>query len=631
MLQTKYSEFLWPENETQQEQKESVQSISLGVTDQKTALFAFATFALLGIFQTIVVAGHNDYLGSTIWLVMTGLAVFLAIYSQKASTPSLQRMGYAMSLVVIVGFALETAFNGSLAVHTIVVLPFAFYLVNPVRRAFWFSVAMPVAVLLTAYAVGSHPIALSNIIRLAVASVIVLAVVHFSFCNFSYFQRAIRQKTTNRQQFFNALNLEIRSPLHSLEMLGDLLDEYDSLRQEPNTELVNMLELTRAHCALTDQLVALVSLALRNFETGTGHTAEVASVRTKELALELASMAKTSLYQNGITMNVAIDEHLPQAIRTDGVRVQQVLLAMIHQACLQPSSGVITLFMQLYSESVDPKSNGLGVRFGLIDRRLKVSEWTMSLLSNIKDNPDEVDSESLHLQLANQLCNFLDSQIQSCSSEGGGHCIWFELPLQCEGSRAIGSLSACTLAQMQNVPKESSGTPDADAKADPVKPEPAPCKPAVAAKDLINHKVLLIDDDRMLLRLHSTLLERSGALCIKANNGAKALTLAAEHSDINCFLLDYQLPDYTGDEVAVFIRALDHHRHTPIVVLSGGVLETEKAQLLAAGVNQILHKPIDPASLIQTLADCTNHSNRLNYSSPKPQLTKNTELLGAIR
>jgi len=81
--------------------------------------------------------------------------------------------------------------------------------------------------------------------------------------------------------------------------------------------------------------------------------------------------------------------------------------------------------------------------------------------------------------------------------------------------------------------------------------------------------VLCVDDDVRYLSARSAVLEQNGYKTLSAENGAKALMLLRSDKHIGLVVLDYQMPNMNGAELAKRIRRL---RPTlPIVMVSGEV------------------------------------------------------------
>lgn len=123
----------------------------------------------------------------------------------------------------------------------------------------------------------------------------------------------------------------------------------------------------------------------------------------------------------------------------------------------------------------------------------------------------------------------------------------------------------------------------------------------VAAVSCPSLTILLVEDVPLNAEIASNLLEQRGHLVIHAETGEDALALLETEDDIDLVLLDMQLPDMTGDEIARFMKEEEHLAQIPIVVLSANVRKAEQ-QLAGIQIAGSLAKPINTTNLDQVLA-----------------------------
>jgi signal transduction histidine kinase len=110
-------------------------------------------------------------------------------------------------------------------------------------------------------------------------------------------------------------------------------------------------------------------------------------------------------------------------------------------------------------------------------------------------------------------------------------------------------------------------------------------------------KFLLVDDlDENLLVLEA-LLRREGLELLKAKSGREALELALEH-DFALALIDVQMPEMDGFELAELMRGAERTRHVPIIFVTAGMQERHRVfKGYDAGAVDFLFKPLEPQIL----------------------------------
>jgi two-component system aerobic respiration control sensor histidine kinase ArcB len=112
--------------------------------------------------------------------------------------------------------------------------------------------------------------------------------------------------------------------------------------------------------------------------------------------------------------------------------------------------------------------------------------------------------------------------------------------------------------------------------------------------------VLLVEDVPLNAEIATNLLEQRGHSVVHAETGEDALALLETEDDIDLVLLDMQLPDMTGDQIARFMQQEPHLAQIPIVVLSANVRKAEQ-QLKGIQIAGALAKPINTNKLDQVL------------------------------
>jgi CheY-like chemotaxis protein len=104
--------------------------------------------------------------------------------------------------------------------------------------------------------------------------------------------------------------------------------------------------------------------------------------------------------------------------------------------------------------------------------------------------------------------------------------------------------------------------------------------------------VLIVDDNERNRRLAREVLRAAGLRTIEAATGGAGIALAAERAP-DVILLDLELPDMHGTDVAIELRKEARTARIPVVVLSARPYVGDSDGLLAGGFVGYLEKPID--------------------------------------
>jgi PAS domain S-box-containing protein len=149
----------------------------------------------------------------------------------------------------------------------------------------------------------------------------------------------------------------------------------------------------------------------------------------------------------------------------------------------------------------------------------------------------------------------------------------------------------------------------------PVAQQPLPAASAAAAGleegtvgsatgSLKGLRVLMADDNEVNRLVACATLEQWGVQVVQVSDGAQAVAAVARASRtppegpaFDAVLMDLQMPVMSGFDATRAIRARADSQRLPIIALTAAALETERAQALAAGMNDFITKPIDAERL----------------------------------
>ncbi len=120
---------------------------------------------------------------------------------------------------------------------------------------------------------------------------------------------------------------------------------------------------------------------------------------------------------------------------------------------------------------------------------------------------------------------------------------------------------------------------------------------SILKDDRPSASVLLVDDNPANLQLASELLRGLNTLVVQASNGPQAIEACLENQ-FDVIFMDIQMPGMDGFEATRTIRAAENGlRRTPIIALTAHSITEQKAQLLLAGMDDCISKPVNEAQL----------------------------------
>ncbi|RPH26706.1 MAG: response regulator [Bacteroidales bacterium] len=113
-------------------------------------------------------------------------------------------------------------------------------------------------------------------------------------------------------------------------------------------------------------------------------------------------------------------------------------------------------------------------------------------------------------------------------------------------------------------------------------------------------KALIIEDNEQNMYMLNFLLINNGYEVIQAFNGLDGLKAA--HEEIpDVILLDIQLPEMSGYDVARQLRSNHELDHVPIVAVTSHAMVGDREKAIESGATGYIEKPIDPDNFIKRL------------------------------
>jgi len=114
-------------------------------------------------------------------------------------------------------------------------------------------------------------------------------------------------------------------------------------------------------------------------------------------------------------------------------------------------------------------------------------------------------------------------------------------------------------------------------------------------------KVLVVDDHKVNRMLPRAILAKLGVEVLEADSGEAALSCLENDPNVNHVLLDVSMPGMTGIEVCQRLRENPQTKSLHIIAYTAHAFASEKSQIMAAGFDDLLIKPINREGLLQAL------------------------------
>ena len=396
---------------------------------------------------------------------------------------------------------------------------------------------------------------------------------------------AAEAATRAKSEFLANMSHEIRTPMTAILGFTELL--LGSLHAAEDIEAALTIKRNG------DYLLNLINdiLDLTKIEVGKLEIEPIACSPAAIVA-ETASLMQCRAAEKNLALDVEFDGPVPETIRSDPLRLRQILINLLGNAVKFTELGGVRLVVKLQQDERDSPQ----LRFDVIDTGIGIAESQLAALFRPFMQCDASTSRKfggtgLGLAISKRLATMLGGDIIVSSRPGAGST--FSLTI------ATGPL--VNTRMIENY--ENAG---AYAR------RQLPAGDGSSAK--LDCRLLLVEDGPDNQRLISFLLRKAGAEVELAENGQRAQELIHDAQRLgrpfDLILMDMQMPVVDGYEATRRLRA-EGFKY-PIIALTAHAMSGDRARCLEAGCDDYVSKPIDKTTLLETVARRIHASKAVN-------------------
>jgi signal transduction histidine kinase/ActR/RegA family two-component response regulator len=359
-----------------------------------------------------------------------------------------------------------------------------------------------------------------------------------------------------KSDFLAVVSHEIRTPMNAVISAANLLKQTPLDTRQ--AEHVDML------IDAGDVLMGLLNdvLDVSKIEAGKMEL-ETADMVVRDRLTALGRLWEPRAEANNVRLAWKIAPEVPQAVRTDPLRFQQILFNLMSNAVKFTRDGDILVKVDWIDGvmTVAVTDSGCGIPADRLEHVFNSFEQADAGTTR------RYGGTGLGLSISRKLAEVMGGSLTVASVEGEGSTFTLQLPMTVV-------TVVCDQAQ----------------------------KAAVDLSVLANRSILAADDHPVNRRILALLLEPYGCRLTLVEDGAQAVERAAQEP-FDAILMDMQMPVMDGLEASRHIRRDGPNRETPVIALTANAMDTHRAAWHAVGVHAFLTKPINPALLAVTLAE----------------------------
>ena len=367
-----------------------------------------------------------------------------------------------------------------------------------------------------------------------------------------------------KSEFLSSMSHEIRTPLNAIVGFSQALQEED-LPEQAQEEVKDIVMASNGLLEIVNGILDISKIEANKIEIVNSE------YNFKDIYDNLLALTKARLGDKPLEIRTSYDSTIPTTLYGDHTRVQQVILNILTNSVKYTREGFIDFRVSCIINGeicrliISVEDSGIGIKQENISKLFSKFE-RLDLDKNIT-----IEGTGLGLAITKKLIELMQGTIVVQSEYGKG--------------------SKFTIAIDQriiNKPKEE--------QVDVIGTSSNNAVNTNAVIDVSGKKVLIVDDNKINLKVAERLLEKYNLDITTVDSGMMCIQKVNEPNNYDLILMDDMMPSMSGVETLHKLKE-NPNFNIPVVALTANAISGMKEKYLSEGFNDYLAKPIDKNEL----------------------------------
>jgi signal transduction histidine kinase len=374
-------------------------------------------------------------------------------------------------------------------------------------------------------------------------------------------RKVAEESAKMKENFIASISHEMRTPMNAIYGMSNLLAQ-TTLNEEQRSYIDSVKQSSEILLGVINDILEVSTLQNSKMEF------ESKDFDLKEMMNNMLNMMQYKKNEKPLDFHLNIDPSVPQFIKGDKLRLNQVLFNVVGNSVKFTDKGFVKVSVQL----LENQGNTDKLKFTIQDSGIGIPsdkvDTIFETFTRIRTKDRIFEGTGLGLAIVKSLVTQQNGRVWATSELGVGTTTYVEL--------AFGKADS-----VEEVAAQAAIPNDFDLSRE---------RP---------FRLLLVEDHKMNQIVAKKTLEKQflGINLTIANHGREALDILEVHNDFDVILMDIQMPVMDGNETVAYIRQNMPQITTPILAMTAHAYISKDNIFKSYGFDDFVLKPFEPNQL----------------------------------